>query len=47
MGFLDRDIVVLSGVHWVWTDALEYSEDSVGMVHANMVGVEDGVSKVM
>ncbi len=39
--------MVLSGVHWVWTDALEYSEDCVGMVHASMLGVEDGMPKVM
>ncbi len=47
MGFLDRNIVVLSGVHWVWSDSLEYSEDSTGMVHASMLGVENGISKVM
>ncbi len=43
MGFLDRDVVVLSGVHWVWTEALQYSEESMGMVHASLSRVGDGM----
>ncbi len=43
MGFLDRDIVILSGVHWVWTEALQYSEESMGMVHASLPGVKGGM----